>query len=63
VGNLEGRALFDERAIEMVMAATVKLVEKIYTLENENRPSPLYEVEGSHFLGTIHFRDGWILKG
>lgn len=63
VGNLEGRAFLDRRAIEMVMVATTKLVETIYALENEGRPSPLYEVEGSHFLGTIHFRDGWVLEG
>lgn len=63
VGNLEGRAFFDRSAIDLVMLATVKLVEKIYTLENENRPGPLYEVDGSHFLGTINFRDGWILEG
>lgn len=63
VGNLDGRALFDERAIELIMVATTKLVETIHALENEDRPSPLYEVEGSHFLGTIHFADGWVLKG
>lgn len=63
VGNPDGRVLFDERAIELVMTSTIRLVEQIYTLDNESRPSPLYEVEGSHFLGTIHFRDGWILKG
>jgi hypothetical protein len=63
VGNLEGRALFDRRAIDLVMASTARLVEKIYTLENKARPSPLHELDGSHFLGNIFFREGWILEG